>query len=338
VTAGREFGYRLLGGRFDYLLHLRPAEWPILAAHTAVGYLLAVGLAGARAGVQLGPAALGLALWVVCLNGGTLALNSAFDRDEGDIAYLRRPPRPPAGLAVFSLALMTVGLVLALRLPPAFVTAYALCFVLSVLYSMPPFRLKAVAGADWLINMWGFGTITPYAGWSATGLPLDEARAWVLLGFCPLFASLYPLTQLYQLEEDSRRGDRTLAVVLGVKRSLDLAIGAAGLAFLLFAIAGWEAGWLSSRGGAWRAFGLAVAALRCCFPGGLAMPSSVLLSTSNGCTSHSAHGQPPISSLSSRGGDAPGLAPPYPGRYTSVHRPSPEIACTRPWNCRATTT
>ena len=61
--------------------------------------LLAVGLAGAADGRRLGPALLGLALWVVCLNGGTLALNSAFDRDEGDIAYLRRPPPPPRYLA-----------------------------------------------------------------------------------------------------------------------------------------------------------------------------------------------------------------------------------------------
>jgi lycopene elongase/hydratase (dihydrobisanhydrobacterioruberin-forming) len=261
VSAARELGYRLLGRRFDYLLHLRPAEWPILAAHTAVGYLLAVGLAGARAGLRLAPAALGLVLWVVCLNGGTLALNSAFDRDEGDIAYLRRPPRPPTGLAAFSLALMTMGLLLALRLPLRYGAVYALCFVLSVLYSMPPFRLKAVAGADWLINMWGFGTITPYAAWSATGIPLDAVRGVVLLAFCPLFAALYPLTQLYQLEEDSRRGDRTLAVVLGLRRSLDLAIGAAGLAFLLFAAAGWKAGWLLGPAGTWRALGLALAAV-----------------------------------------------------------------------------
>ena len=60
-----------------------------MAAHTVVGYLLAVGLAGAAAGTRLAPALIGLVLWVVCLNGGTLALNSAFDRDEGDVAYLR---------------------------------------------------------------------------------------------------------------------------------------------------------------------------------------------------------------------------------------------------------
>jgi 4-hydroxybenzoate polyprenyltransferase len=111
------------------------------------------------------------------------------------------------------------------------------------LYSVPPFRLKSVPGADWIINMWGFGTLTPYAGWAATGIPVDPARGLVLLGFCPLFAALYPLTQIYQHEEDARRGDRTLARVLGVRRSLVLAISTMPLAFVLFAAAGLRSGW-----------------------------------------------------------------------------------------------
>jgi lycopene elongase/hydratase (dihydrobisanhydrobacterioruberin-forming) len=262
VSPAREAGYRLLGRRLDYLLHLRPAEWPIMAAHTALGYLLAVGLQGARVGTALGPAALGLVLWVVCLNGGTLALNSAFDRDEGDVAYLRRPPVPPRHLAAFSIALIAAGQVLAFRLPAPYPMIYAVCFVLSLAYSVPPLRLKAVAGADWIVNMWGFGTLTPYAGWAATGVPLDAARGLVLLAFCPLFAALYPLTQLYQLEEDTRRGDRTLACVLGVGPSLSAAVGAAALAFALFAAAGVRAGWRAGGPDLWRwgALTLALAA------------------------------------------------------------------------------
>jgi 4-hydroxybenzoate polyprenyltransferase len=261
VRVARAAGYRLLGPRLHYFLHLRPAEWPIMAAHTAVGYLLAVGLSGAATGQRIGPAVLGLVLWVVCLNGGTLALNSAFDRDEGDVAYLRSPPPPPRRLAEWSLALMLAGQVIAFLLPLGFRLAYALCFVLSVLYSVPPFRLKSVAGADWLINMWGFGTLTPYAGWAATGVPVDPARGLVLLAFCPLFASLYPLTQIYQLEEDARRGDRTLACVLGVRRSLDAALATALLAFLLFAAAGLRAGWRAVGGDLWQWAGLALAAI-----------------------------------------------------------------------------
>jgi 4-hydroxybenzoate polyprenyltransferase len=233
----------VLGPGLSYLLHLRPSEWPIMLGHTILGYLLAVGIPGAFAGQAWRPGLLGVVLWVVCLNGGTLAINSAFDKDEGDIGYLRRPPPPPRHLLAVSLGLMMVGQGLAFLLPLEFVWAYAACFTLSLLYSVPPFRLKAVAGADWLINMWGFGTLTPYAGWAATGVPLNPAGLIVLLAFCPLFAALYPLTQLYQFEEDQRRGDRTLALRLGLRRSLNLAIGMTGFAFALLAWGGYRAGW-----------------------------------------------------------------------------------------------
>ncbi|HEV2291037.1 MAG TPA: UbiA family prenyltransferase, partial [Gemmatimonadales bacterium] len=237
APARHRWAYATFGKAAPYLLHLRPVEWPIMAAHTLLGYLLAVGLVGAGAGKALPAAALGLLLWVVCLNGGTLAINSAFDNDEGDIAYLRAPPKPPRHLFAWGLGLMLLGQALAFELPRPFVLAYAACVVMSVLYSVPPFRLKAVAGADWVINMWGFGTLTPFAGWASTGRPLDLPHALVLLGFCPLFAALYPLTQIYQVEEDTRRGDRTLVIRMGVGRSLGVAIGATLLAFLLF---GWS--------------------------------------------------------------------------------------------------
>jgi 4-hydroxybenzoate polyprenyltransferase len=260
VSWARRAGYRLLGPRFDYLLHTRPAEWPIVVAHTTIGYLLAVGLRGATHGERLGPAALGIFLWVICLNGGTLALNSAYDRDEGDIAYLRQPPRPPRQLAGFGFALMVFGLIGAFLLPWGYRLAYGVCLVLSVLYSVPPFRLKGTAGADWLINMAGFGTLTPYAGWVASGVPVGPVGRLILLGFCPLFAALYPLTQIYQFEEDARRGDRTLARALGTGRSLMVAIVAAVTAFALFGVAGQYAGWAASERWRWLVLGLAAAA------------------------------------------------------------------------------
>lgn len=259
LNTWRRWGYRLLpGDLFSYILHMRPAEWPIMAGHTALGYFLAVGLRGAESGERLLPALWALVLWVVFLNGGTLAINSVFDKDEGDIGYLIAPPPLPRHLLAFSVALLAGGQLLALRLPGAFQIDYAICFVLSILYSVPPLRFKAVAGADWVINMWGFGTLTPFATWAATGRPLDLGHALILLAFCPLFAGLYPLTQLYQLEEDRCRGDRTLALILGIRRSLAVAIGCVLAAFVLLAwgtavlapgpwaaaLAGALAGWL----------------------------------------------------------------------------------------------
>ena len=228
----RRWGYRVFpGDLFSYILHMRPAEWPIMAAHTAFGYVLAVGWQGAGRGAWLHDALLPLVIWVVFLNGGTLAINSVFDRDEGDIGYLNAPPPLPRYLLHFSVALLVAGQLLAMVLPAGFQIAYGICFVMSILYSVPPFRFKAVAGVDWVINMWGFGTLTPYAAWAATGRPLDFGHGLVLLAFCPLFAGLYPLTQLYQFDEDRRRGDRTLALILGMQKSLAVAIASVVLAF-----------------------------------------------------------------------------------------------------------
>ncbi len=261
----RRLGYRLLGRSFDYLLHLRPAEWPILTVHLLTGSALSVGMAGLAAGVGGLAMLWGTVAFVIGLNGGTLALNSAFDRDEGDIAYLRRPPPPPPGLALFGLALILAGLAVALTLPRPFLGAYGLCGLLSVLYSVPPFRLKAVAGADWMINMVGFGFLTPYAGWALTGIEVGGPGRIVLISFAVLFGAFYPLTQLYQLDEDSRRGDRTLACVLGLDRSLMLALLTAGVAFGGFVVAGVQAQWGFGAAGLLRWAALAAAALAWAF-------------------------------------------------------------------------
>lgn len=256
----RAFGYRLLGRGFDYLLHLRPAEWPILTVHLVTGSALGIGMAGVVSGAGGFTLWWGVLAFVVGLNGGTLALNSAFDRDEGDVAYLRRPPPPPRGLALFGLALMLGGLAAAMLLPRPFLEAYALCAAFSVLYSVPPVRLKAVAGADWVINMAGFGFLTPYAGWALTGREVVGPARIVLVAFAFLFGALYPLTQLYQLEEDRRRGDRTLACVLGLDRSLQAALLTAGVAFGAFVLAALEAQWGTGAAGLLRWAALAAAA------------------------------------------------------------------------------
>ncbi len=236
LSVWRRWGYRVLPGDvYSYILHMRPAEWPIMAGHTLLGYVLAVGVAGVMRGEHIGSALLALVIWVVFLNGGTLAINSVFDKDEGDIGYLNAPPALPRYLLHCSWGLLVVGQALAFLLPVGFRVAYAICFVLSILYSVPPFRFKAVAGVDWVINMWGFGTLTPYAAWAATGRPLDIGHGLVLLAFCPLFAGLYPLTQLYQFDEDRRRGDRTLALILGMRASLVVATLSTLLAFALLA-------------------------------------------------------------------------------------------------------
>ncbi len=255
----RRFGYRLAGRWLDYFLHLRPAEWPIVSVHFLTGAALATGLAAVAASEPRGLLT-ALLVWVIGLNGGTLAWNSAFDADDGDVAYLRAPPAPPPGLAAFALLLMLSGLVVSLGLPRPFVAAYAICFVLSLVYSAPPIRAKGIPGIDWAINMLGFGLLTPFAGLAATGRLPTTTQWLVLLAFALLFGALYPLTQLYQLDADARRGDRTFALALGERRSLSLALLMAVAAFIVFGVAASASRWWGDPDVTPRLAGLGIAA------------------------------------------------------------------------------
>ncbi len=226
----RQFFEKLFGARaMPYLLHLRPLEWPIMSAHFLLGTLLAAGW-----GLRAEPSVLGWLVFVALMNGGTLALNSAFDKDEGDIGYLKAPPDPPEHLQAFSSTLLVASASLGFLLPLPFALINLTCVAMSVLYSVPPPRLKARAGWDLLINCVGFGLLTPLAGWALTGLPFSRAILLASIGFAFLFATLYPMTQIYQVVEDSRRGDRTLVIQLGVGRSLMLALLATLIAHACF--------------------------------------------------------------------------------------------------------
>ncbi len=219
----RRFFETIIGPRaMPYLLHLRPLEWPIMSAHFLLGTLLATGWT-----LSAQPTLLGWFVFVALMNGGTLAINSAFDQDEGDIGYLKAPPKPPEHLVAFSSWLLGASTLLGFLLPLPFALINLGCVVMSILYSVPPPRLKARAGWDLLINCVGFGLLTPLAGWALTGRPFTRPILLAAAGFAFLFATLYPMTQIYQVAEDSRRGDRTLVIQVGVGRSLGLALLAA---------------------------------------------------------------------------------------------------------------
>ncbi len=250
----RQFLARILPSSWvPYVLHLRPRAWVIVTAHMSVGFLLANGLD--LSGDRLGRWALAALAWGILGNGGTLAINSVFDRDEGDIGYLDNPPLVPRYLAHFALALTALGIPIALALGWRFSVAYGICVVMSLLYSVPPFRCKARAGLDVLINATGFGGLTIYAGWAAAAQPLAAPIVNVVVAFFWFFVGFYPLTQVYQMAEDAGRGDYTLALALGKQNALRLGILGVGMGFVFLALETVQRYW------AWRSAGLALALL-----------------------------------------------------------------------------
>jgi chlorophyll synthase len=216
----------------SYLLHLRPKSFAVVAGHLAVGYALALPVAEWTSHWLKLIAAAGL--WAIFLNGGTLAYNSAYDNDEGDIGYLDNPPKPPKYLWLFSLALMFAGGGLAFLVSRNFAYAYLACLAMSLMYSCPPLRLKARAGWDMLINVLGYGALTTFGGWASVSGEVSPFIIIICAGYAFLFGALYPLTQIYQYDEDKSRGDRTFAILLGPKWSLRFALFCALAAFGAF--------------------------------------------------------------------------------------------------------
>jgi len=216
-----------------YFLHMRPKEWPVVTFHLAAGMLCSKYF-------DLSDAIMSIFIFVLLLNGGTLALNSSFDQDDGDIAFLNNPPKPPKHLAIWGFLLLFSSLFASMYKANRtmgdkyFFEIIMTCVLMSIAYSTPPIRLKSRPGFDLFINSLGFGFFAFMAGFVSMGNIITPEILKLSVGFAFLFGALYPLTQIYQNEEDNRRGDRTLTLWLGTDKALALSMGFSLVAFLWF--------------------------------------------------------------------------------------------------------
>jgi 4-hydroxybenzoate polyprenyltransferase len=181
----------------------------------------------------------------VGLYGGATAFNSYYDQDRGPISFLKRPR--PASVAVRDLALLLQGAALLALLLAAGTEAFTIGLAMAVMgvaYSHPRLRWKASTWGGLAAVALGQGAGAVYLGCFATAPPLHHApgliqaafasgpgaglaRAlppglythWTALGAAFVTAGLFPVTQVYQIEEDRARGDLTLPVRFGWRRS-----------------------------------------------------------------------------------------------------------------------
>lgn len=167
----------------------------------------------------------------IFLFGGVNALNDYYDRDEqGPIGGLENPP-PVKGHSLFYLAWIwkLIGLYLSVRYSSSvrFMLSYFVCILMSVAYSHPKIRLKG--SPFWSVFVvvllqgffiYYFGTILDNSNVSGLSLVKFWMGAFVIIFLAP---GAYPLTQIYQIEQDTRQGDQTLAVFLGVEKTFRFA-------------------------------------------------------------------------------------------------------------------
>jgi 4-hydroxybenzoate polyprenyltransferase len=202
-------------------VHLRLHFQLLLAPVFLWGWLIAGG--GLSPGVLLGFVAFHAFLY-----SGVTAFNSYYDRDVGPVGGLEHPPQVVPALLPFSLAVQAIGWLLALFVNLPFWLAYGAFVALSFAYSHPRIRLKAHTLSSMAVVGLGQGALAFLAAWAATRGEIGSA--WSLDGVLGaassvlLILALYPLTQLYQIDEDASRGDRTIVVAWGHGRSFALAL------------------------------------------------------------------------------------------------------------------
>jgi hypothetical protein len=146
------------------------------------------------------------------LLGGATVYNSFWDRDQGPVGGLRHPPALAPWTRPAAWGVQLVGLLVAALAGLAVVALYALAMALFWLYSSPgtrwkgnPYKSLAVIGVGNGLALFLLGYFA--AGPRAPGLDVLAAGAGVAL----VLLSLYPASQVFQLADDARRGDRTFA-------------------------------------------------------------------------------------------------------------------------------
>jgi 4-hydroxybenzoate polyprenyltransferase len=225
-----------MGPAKNFLIHLRLPFQALLAPFMLFGAALAAGRITWRFGVAF-------VVLHVAFYGGTTAFNSHYDKDEGPIGGLEAPPPPGRWLLPGSLLLQGVGLVLAAFVGLPFLAVCAAFAILGVLYSHPLTRLKGKPWPSWLTVMIGQGALGAVAGVTAVDEPhVTSELAFGVLAAAAIVGAIYPLSQVFQIDEDTRRGDRTVAMMLGRAGTPRVAALLFGIGSVLMAIAAWRAG------------------------------------------------------------------------------------------------
>ncbi|HEY9045741.1 MAG TPA: UbiA family prenyltransferase [Ohtaekwangia sp.] len=149
--------------------------------------------------------------------------NSYFDKDEKSIGGLKNPPKVKKGLYYLSLLFDAIAVVLAVvKISVLFAVLIFIYGMISKAYSHPAVRLKKYPVGGWLTvsTFQGFFTfIMCYIG--INRFPLENVLKPSVLIPAMLSSALllgtYPMTQIYQHEEDRKRGDKTFSLLLGIR-------------------------------------------------------------------------------------------------------------------------
>jgi len=150
--------------------------------------------------------------------------NSYFDKDEGSIGGLKNPPKVTAHLFRLVVLFDVLAILTATIINVYFGACILVYLLVSKAYSYDKIRLKRFPLISTLVVILFQGAFTyimVQVGLGLTWSEISNSYNLSLAGVSSLFlCGSYPITQIYQHQEDARRGDKTLSLLLGIRGTL----------------------------------------------------------------------------------------------------------------------
>ncbi|HEU0111121.1 MAG TPA: UbiA family prenyltransferase [Flavisolibacter sp.] len=146
--------------------------------------------------------------------------NSFMDRDVTPIGGLRSPLQPTMQLFFVTIVMDLLALILSLYISIPFMMGIMLYILASRAYSYRGIRLKRLPVAGFLTVFLFQGALIFFITWHGSHIhqSLDVPLIPCIISSL-LIGALYPLTQVYQHEDDKKDGVITLSYTLGKKGS-----------------------------------------------------------------------------------------------------------------------
>ena len=159
--------------------------------------------------------------WHLLIYPASNGFNSYFDKDKESIAGIKYPPKVTKELYYFSIALDSIGILLALCIDLPTAISMLIYGLISKAYSHPSIRLKKRPVVSWIIvSVFQGYFVFLVTYWAIHDITISRLTTSMIqipaLLTTMMLMSAYPITQVYQHKEDRERGDFTLSLRLGV--------------------------------------------------------------------------------------------------------------------------
>lgn len=208
---------------FDLVTELRRlsnhARWPV-QSYVLFGWFFGAVLT--KRALDIPFLVAGIA-WLFLVVGLTI-LNSYYDKDEKEVGGMKNPMKVTKTLLYGALILLAIGLGIGALFIPAYGPTY---FILAVIMVIAYFGYS-YEGTRWKSNGYMAVGINAFVGtltlWGMSALGFTDANGLTLaapimiaagLAAATFKASVYSMMQVHQIEEDTERGDISMAVMHG---------------------------------------------------------------------------------------------------------------------------